>query len=109
MGKIIQWNCRGLRANYNELLLLQQVLQPAAFCLKELRIDASYSFPNRQYNLYSNISVVSTNKTLWWSGHYSVEKQSAQRGWTQYYSPSGYLLYLYSAANYRSFCVFTFH
>jgi exonuclease III len=62
MGKIIQWNCRSLRANYNELLVLQQVLQPAAFCLQELLIDASYVFPNRQYNLYSNSPVVSTSR-----------------------------------------------
>ena len=33
--KIIQWNCRGYKSNYNELLLLITELNPTAICLQE--------------------------------------------------------------------------
>ena len=33
--KIIQFNCRGPKANYNELLLLIAELNPTAICLQE--------------------------------------------------------------------------
>ena len=32
---IIQWNCRGLRANYDELQLLLNDYDPAVVCLQE--------------------------------------------------------------------------
>ena len=31
---IIQWNCRGLEANYNEILILTTLLSPTVFCLQ---------------------------------------------------------------------------
>ena len=33
--KIIQWNCCGYKANYDELLLLIAELNPTAICLQE--------------------------------------------------------------------------
>ena len=33
--KIIQWNCHGYKANYDELLLLIAKLNPTAICLQE--------------------------------------------------------------------------
>ena len=33
--KIIQWNCRGYKANYDKLLLLIAELNPTAICLQE--------------------------------------------------------------------------
>ena len=33
--KIIQWNCRGYKANYDELLQLIGELNPTAICLQE--------------------------------------------------------------------------
>ena len=33
--KIIQWNCRGYKTNYDELLLLIAELNPTAICLQE--------------------------------------------------------------------------
>ena len=33
--KIIQWNCRGYKANHDELLLLIAELNPTAICLQE--------------------------------------------------------------------------
>ena len=35
MDSIIQWNCRGLRHNYNELKLLISSHNPIAVCLQE--------------------------------------------------------------------------
>ena len=35
---IIQWNCRGLRANYDELQLLLNDYDPAVVCLQELTL-----------------------------------------------------------------------
>ena len=32
--KIIQWNCRGYKANYDELLLLIAELNPTVICLQ---------------------------------------------------------------------------
>ena len=34
-NKIIQWNCRGIRANYKELLLLLNKYNPKVVCLQE--------------------------------------------------------------------------
>ena len=35
MTTIVQWNCRGLKANIDEIDILTQSLSPAAFCLQE--------------------------------------------------------------------------
>ena len=35
--RIIQWNCRGLRSNYNEILLLLSLLSPSVVCLQEFK------------------------------------------------------------------------
>ena len=51
---IIQWNCRGLRANYNDLLVLLGSKQPSVCCLQELKIPLNYTFPNRQYSLHTS-------------------------------------------------------
>ena len=34
-SKIKQWNCRGLKPNYNEILLLLTLMKPSVFCLQE--------------------------------------------------------------------------
>ena len=34
-NKILQWNCRGIRANYEELLLLLNKFNPKVVCLQE--------------------------------------------------------------------------
>lgn len=48
----IQWNCRGLRANYNELLILMQTMEPIVLCLQETMVSDSYVFHNRNYTLF---------------------------------------------------------
>ena len=35
LNRIIQWNCRGLKVNYEETLLLLKDYEPAALCLQE--------------------------------------------------------------------------
>ena len=54
MYPIIQWNCRGLRANYNDFLVLLGNIQPSVCCLQELKVPSTYIFPNRQYSLYTS-------------------------------------------------------
>lgn len=54
MSAILQWNCRGLRANYNDLLVLLSNIQPSVCCLQELKTPPTYSFPNRQYSFYTS-------------------------------------------------------
>ena len=46
--KIIQWNCRGLRSNYNDLAILLQEHSPSAVCLQEtsLKPNTNISFKN---------------------------------------------------------------
>lgn len=61
MANIIQWNIRGLRANYSELQLLQHKYQPVAICLQELLIPDSYLCPNRQYCLISKLPTFDNN------------------------------------------------
>jgi exonuclease III len=57
IGPILQWNCRGLRANYNDLLVLLGSKQPSVCCLQEMKIPPQYSFPNRQYSLHCSDTV----------------------------------------------------
>ena len=55
---IIQWNCRGFQANYDEVGLLAQDFNPVAFCLQETYIKEAESdkidFPHfKGYHSYS--------------------------------------------------------
>ena len=53
--RIIQLNCRGLRSNYNESLLLLSLLSPSVVCLQEtfLKIDDQLNI--RAFNTYNYI------------------------------------------------------
>lgn len=50
----IQWNCRGLRANYNEIELLLNRLNPIAICLQETLLPEKYTLSMRQYTVFTN-------------------------------------------------------
>ncbi len=63
MTKLIQWNCRGLRANFNELLLLMQKENPVAIALQELAIPESYIFQNRHYSLFPSLPPPSSTRS----------------------------------------------
>ena len=53
--KIIQWNCRGLRSNYNEILLLLSLLSPSFFCLQETFLKTDDQLNIRDFNMYNYI------------------------------------------------------
>ena len=53
---IIQWNCRGLRSNFNELQLLHQDFKPSAFCLQETFLKETDKFGLRGYDHYHSYS-----------------------------------------------------
>ena len=53
--RIIQWNCRGLRSNYNEILLLLSLLSPSVFCLQEFFLKTDDQLNIRDFNTYNNI------------------------------------------------------
>jgi hypothetical protein len=40
-SSLVQWNCRGLRADFNELLIILQNKNPVAIALQELAISDS--------------------------------------------------------------------
>ena len=52
---IIQWNCRGLRANYDELHLLLNDYDPAGICLQETYLKEPNNVTFRNYNLIINL------------------------------------------------------
>ena len=54
---IIQWNCRGLRANYDELQLLLNDNDPAVVCLQETYLKESNNVTFRNYNLINKFAV----------------------------------------------------
>ena len=53
---ILQWNCRGLKANYKEILILTILFSSTVFCLQEtfLKTTANVSFKN--YSIYNHIA-----------------------------------------------------
>ena len=48
--RIIQWNCRGIRPRYEELLLLLTLLRPSVFCLQETYIKPEDTFTFKGFN-----------------------------------------------------------
>ena len=50
-SKIIQWNCRGLKPNYNEVLLLLTLV----ICLQETFLKPDDNITFKGYNLYNCI------------------------------------------------------
>ncbi len=53
---IVQWNCRGLRSNFNELQLLDQDLSPSVFCLQETYLKQTDTLNLRRYEAYHSFS-----------------------------------------------------
>ena len=49
---VIQWNCRGVRPNYEDLLLLINNLSPTLICLQEIKTKANYSINPKNYTTY---------------------------------------------------------
>ena len=53
--RIIQWNCRGIKPRYEELLLLLSLLGPSVFCLKETFLKTDDNFTFKGFNVYNHI------------------------------------------------------
>ena len=53
--KIVHWNCRGLKPNYNEILLLLSLLKPSVFCLQETFLKQEDNINFKRFNLYNYI------------------------------------------------------
>ena len=53
--RIIQWNCRGIRPRYEELLLLLPLLRPSVFCLQETYLKPEDTFTFKGFNTYNYI------------------------------------------------------
>ena len=55
----LQWNCRGYKANFEEIKsLIREKLSPFAICLQESFHGECTPFPPRGYKIYSANSVV---------------------------------------------------
>ena len=57
-NKIIQWNLRGMKANYNELLLLIMGICPAVVCLQETFLKET---DNININNFTSYNYINTN------------------------------------------------
>ena len=53
--KIIQLNCRGLKSNFNEILLLLSLLNPSIFCLQETFLKTNDNIDIKGVNIYNYI------------------------------------------------------
>ena len=53
--KIIQWNCRGVKPRFEELLLLLSLLRPSVFCLQETFLKPNDTFTFKGFNVYNHI------------------------------------------------------
>ena len=53
---ILQWNCRGLKANYNEILILTTLLAPSVICLQETFLKQTDMISFKNYTIYNYIT-----------------------------------------------------
>ena len=53
--KIIQWNCRGVKPRFEELLLILSLLRPSVFCLQETFLKPNDTFTLKGFNIYNHI------------------------------------------------------
>ena len=53
--KISQWNCRGLKPNYNEVSLLISEYQPSVFCFQETFLKTDDNISLKGYNIYNPV------------------------------------------------------
>ena len=53
--KVIQWNCRGLKPNYNEVSLLISEYNPSVFCFQETFLKPDDNISLRGFNVYNYV------------------------------------------------------
>ena len=56
MNSIIQWNCRGFKANFEELSLLVNEKKPVAICLQETFVKDNDSLSLKYHSCYHKTS-----------------------------------------------------
>jgi len=49
---ILQWNCRGIKANFNELHILLQECNIGVLCLQETKLSPNSSLYLKRYSSY---------------------------------------------------------
>ena len=62
MDTLIQWNCRGLKHNFNELKLLISTHNPIAICLQETYLKDTDKINFKNYTLYNKFAKVEHGK-----------------------------------------------
>ena len=53
--KIIQWNCQGLKPNYNEASLLISEYNPSVFCFQETYLEPGDNISLKGFNIYNYV------------------------------------------------------
>ena len=53
--KIIQWNCQGLKPNYNEVSLLISIYNPSVFCFQEAFLKPDDNISLKVFNVYNYV------------------------------------------------------
>ena len=53
--KIIQWNCRGLKPNYNEVSLLISEYNPSVFCFQETFLKPDDNISLKGFNIFNYV------------------------------------------------------
>ena len=54
-NSILQWNCRGIKANYEELLILHDKYNPKVGCLQETFLKDNDHLNIKNYNWYNHL------------------------------------------------------
>ena len=63
--KIIQWNCRGLRSNYNDLAILLQDHSPSAVCLQETNLKPNTNISFKNYTIVNCFGPANNERACW--------------------------------------------
>ena len=63
--KIIQWNCRGLRSNYNDLAILLQEHSPSAVCLQETNLKPNTNISFKNYSIINCFGPANNERACW--------------------------------------------
>ena len=63
--KIIQWNCRGLRSNYNDLAILLQEHSSSAVCLQETNLKPNINISFKNYSIINCFGPANNERACW--------------------------------------------
>ena len=63
--KIIQWNCRGLRSNYNDLAILLQEHSPSTVCLQETDLKPNTNISFKNYSIINCFGPANNERVCW--------------------------------------------